>query len=301
MYELGVPQKFTQEQIVESIKKEYVRRLESHEIKSDPNLLGNELWNDDLSMWPHVDDGKLFSYILHVKVVDVEYIGKYKDEKAYSYWMSGFEDTVFVAKCPVDKNTVFLKGEVCPSQRIHDDAHKVWVCVKGKEECNIVTSWCTCIAGTAEACNHVIALFYKVNYAYNKQYVSPACTSVPRGWNQGTRKEVQPKKLEDIVFRKDKKTKKASKRNPLRDPAIDQTLRKQFDPRKPADRNLTDERVSQFLNSVVKAVPAACVLLSIEHGTMNFLPLPLPKKGIEFMSRDDMVTKPLDEAVPMFI
>jgi hypothetical protein len=30
--------------------------------------------------------------------VDVEYIGKYKDERAYSYWMSGFVDIIHVAK-----------------------------------------------------------------------------------------------------------------------------------------------------------------------------------------------------------
>ena len=30
--------------------------------------------------------------------VDANYIGKYKDEKAYSYWMSGFVDSVFVVR-----------------------------------------------------------------------------------------------------------------------------------------------------------------------------------------------------------
>ena len=52
--------------------------------------------------WPEVDDGKLFSHILRTKAVDVEYIGKYKDQKAYLYWMSGFVDTVLFTKCPVE-------------------------------------------------------------------------------------------------------------------------------------------------------------------------------------------------------
>jgi hypothetical protein len=38
-------------------------------------------------------------YILQLKTVDVEYIGKYKDERAYSHWMSGFVDIIHVAKC----------------------------------------------------------------------------------------------------------------------------------------------------------------------------------------------------------
>ena len=32
--------------------------------------------------------------------MNVDYIGRYKDQKAYSYWMSGFVDTIFVSKCP---------------------------------------------------------------------------------------------------------------------------------------------------------------------------------------------------------
>ena len=69
----------------------------------------------------------------------------------------------FAAKCPIDNNMFFLKGKVCPSQRIHDEFHSVWVCIKGIEDCHVVTSWCTCIVGTAETCNHVIAVLYKIN------------------------------------------------------------------------------------------------------------------------------------------
>lgn len=97
--------------------------------------------------------------------------------------MSGFVDTVYAARCPSDRTITFLKGKVCPSQRLQDDPYKVWVCVKDKADCRVVTSQCTCIAGTDEVCNHVIALLYKVNrttYAFNKHlYISSACTSVP--------------------------------------------------------------------------------------------------------------------------
>ena len=84
-YELGIPKKFMQEQILETIINEYAKKLEINCVKSDPNLLGDGFWKGDVVLWPHVDDGKLFRYILHVKAVDVEYIGRYKDEKAHSY------------------------------------------------------------------------------------------------------------------------------------------------------------------------------------------------------------------------
>jgi hypothetical protein len=59
-------------------------------------------------------------YILRLKAVDVEYIGKYKDEKAYSYWMSGFVDIIHVTKCPIDKIMTFF----CKAQYVH---HKGFV------------------------------------------------------------------------------------------------------------------------------------------------------------------------------
>ena len=80
--------------------------------KKNPNTIPHDAWIDDVKAWPEVDDGKLFSYILRTKAVDVEYIGKYKDQKAYSYWMSGFVDTVLFTKCPIDCKHVFLKA-VC--------------------------------------------------------------------------------------------------------------------------------------------------------------------------------------------
>jgi hypothetical protein len=47
-------------------------------------------------------------FILRVKAVDVEYIGKYKVERAYSYWMSGFVDIIHVSKCPIDQTMTFF-------------------------------------------------------------------------------------------------------------------------------------------------------------------------------------------------
>ena len=98
--------------------------------------------------------------------------------------------------------------------KIRDEPHKAWVCLEGaKSGCKIVTSWCTCRAGTAEVCNHVIALIYKVNFTYKKVYISPARTSVPQGWNIGTKKDVQPDQIKNLVIRKDKKTQEESTRD----------------------------------------------------------------------------------------
>lgn len=294
-YELKAPKKFSQEEINKKLKEEYKQRLAKHHIDIDPKTLESEVWKDDVKEWPQIDDGMLFSYILRVKAVDVEYIGKYKDQKAYSYWLSGFVDTVYHA---VHNNFVFLGGNVSPSQRLNEDPHKVWICTEGpNDKPKILTSWCTCIAGTGEACNHVIALLYKLNYALKKDYISPACTSIPQGWNRGTKKEVTPSRIRDLNFLKHKKTRKDTNR----DPEMEQELRKHFDPRKPNDRVLTDERVSDLLNTIKECEPSCCVLNSIEHARDDGLPQPLKEKAAAFTSLNDMKTKSCEEVVPSFL
>ena len=297
-YELKAPVKFSQEQIYKEIKEEYSQRLTSNGIKTDPNTIPHDAWIDDVKAWPEVDDGKLFSYILRTKAVEVENIGKYKDQKAYSDWMNGFVDTVLFTKCPIDCKHVFLKGCVSPSQKIRDDPHNVWVCLEDtKKNCKILTSWCTCTAGTAEVCNHVIALMYKVNFAYKKTCISPACTSVPQGWNKGTKRDVEPKQIKNLVFRKDKKTKEDS----ARDDMNNLNLKNQFDPRKPQDRQLTNERVSSLINGIIQNIPSACVLCSIEHTKDDGLPELLPQKYLSFMSSEEMKEKPLEYTAPLFL
>ena len=88
---------------------------------------------------------------------------------------------------------------------------------------------------------------YKVNFEYKKAYISPACTSVPQGWNKGTEKDVQPNKIKNLVFREDQKAQE--------DSAKDEGASLTFDPRKPPDRQLTNGRVSSLIKGVIQNVP----------------------------------------------
>ena len=53
---------------------------------------------------------------------------------------------------------------------------------------DICTAWCSCIAGTSECCNYVIATLCKLEYAVSNLFTDPACTSTPCEWNRGTQK-----------------------------------------------------------------------------------------------------------------
>ena len=58
------------------------------------------------------------------------------------------------------------------------------------------------MAGTSQSCNHVVSVLYKINYAYQKGYLGKACIDIPCNWNQGTKKDVQPKIVCDIKLAK---------------------------------------------------------------------------------------------------
>ena len=49
--------------------------------------------------------------------------------------------------------------------------------------------------GAYETCNHVIACLYKFDYENTKGFCNPSCTEEVSAWNQGTKKEVVPKRI----------------------------------------------------------------------------------------------------------
>ena len=101
-----------------------------------------------------------------------------------------------------------------------------------------------------------------MNYVFKKDHISPACTSIPKGWNRGTKKEVAPGQIRNLKFIKRRNTRKDTNR----DPAIEQELREHFDPRKPCDRMLPNERVSDLLRKINEREPKQ----SIMHLTFGY-------------------------------
>ena len=63
------------------------------------------------------------------------------------------------------------------------------------------------MAGVYEACNHVDATLYKIEYANNKGWCSPSCTETACQWNQSTKKDIEPKRITESFVRKSLRTK----------------------------------------------------------------------------------------------
>ena len=73
----------------------------------DSKSIPNKDWKNDVSKWTLIDLGNIFSYILKHKEFDSDYIGKYKSEKAYSYFDSKCVATVLCSHMPDSGKIVF--------------------------------------------------------------------------------------------------------------------------------------------------------------------------------------------------
>ena len=193
-HENSVEIKSTALDIAKKLKSDYDTLLKKHDLITDPFAMAQNMFTDDITKFPKVNIGQIFSYILRMKAFEAEYIGQYKVRKAYSFFKSGMVDKIFVTRI---NNKTVLKSSVVPSQRINNDQHKLWILFDEKSD--ILCSFCSCTAGFGACCNHVVAAMYKVEFANEKGLTDPACTDVLCYWNSAS-KEIAPMKVKDMTY-----------------------------------------------------------------------------------------------------
>ena len=75
-FEQNIPIKQSADDLARALQNEHNILLKSFDIQQDP--LEMKEWNTDLTKWPKIDIGNIFSYILEKKAFSTEYIGQYK-------------------------------------------------------------------------------------------------------------------------------------------------------------------------------------------------------------------------------
>ena len=93
------------------LKKYYAGRLKKYFL-CDPLSVEEAKRTDEVAQEPSIHCGVIFSDILKVRNFDVDYVGRYKDQKAYSYWLSGFLDTIYTYQPQTKRNSLFIYGKV---------------------------------------------------------------------------------------------------------------------------------------------------------------------------------------------
>ena len=73
------------------MKEDYSKKLADLKLK-DPKQIPVVQRIDDMKIWPSVSLGNIFEYILNLRTCNTEYVGRYRDQKACSYFNRGFAD-----------------------------------------------------------------------------------------------------------------------------------------------------------------------------------------------------------------
>ena len=268
-WELKIPIRISDEELQAKLRDEYNNRLKKHNLK-DPKVYQESDWKKDVSQWPLVDLGKIFEYILDNREFGSDYIGKYKTQKAYSYFKSGFVSCIECVVDPELNGTILLRARVTPSQSVRDIPREIWIAAKASGQ--TLTAWCSCTAGYGQTCNHVISVLYKVEFAISNEYNEPSCTEKSSKWNDQTYRQVQPKKIKEMDIRSDnrltntdyddRQTKRMSKLN--------------FDPRRAGEDSVNETAIGSFLTGLSKISPQSVLFtgLSYQIGSQSLNQLP---------------------------
>ena len=110
-------------------------------------------------LWPKINLGNIFQYILSTRDFDSDNIGKYEDQKAYSYFDSGFVGEIFIHEPQTTGNVKLVYCDVRASMSIHE-TKDLWIAIKDD---TIITSWCSCMAGSSSCCNHELLHSIRLN------------------------------------------------------------------------------------------------------------------------------------------
>eukprot|EP00795_Rhopilema_esculentum_P011011 gene11011-19856_t len=156
--EMNLPFIMSIEKQTSALKKDYENKSKELGLP-DRFCIGKEKRIDNI--WPKVNLGNIFQYILRTRNFDSDYMRKYKDHKAYSYFNSGFVGEILIYE--PSANIKFLYSDIRAAMAVHE-SKELWIGIKDD---TIVTTWCSCMAGSSACCNHVIATLYKVEYAIN--------------------------------------------------------------------------------------------------------------------------------------
>ena len=126
-------------------KKRYLEKLTIDSLQlDDPLAIDESQWSEDLSQWPELEFGNIYTYLIETKgVYTKEKLKAYKSLEAYNYYRNGCVRTVY--HFAVDNYSI-LKAKVNPSQRAADNNHDAWV-ILNRDTGSVKTGHCTCMAG----------------------------------------------------------------------------------------------------------------------------------------------------------
>ncbi|KAK4884885.1 hypothetical protein RN001_001156 [Aquatica leii] len=143
----------------------------------DPYTLQDKDLQFDTQSFPPVTSMDIVSYlVLTHSFYTGEQIKAYKSLLGYKYFESGFIQ--MIGTCKINTHIVVV-GSVKHSQRMNQPPLKVWIIAE--KDGSIRNGHCTCMAGVGEACSHIAAILYYLEYI-NTNSLHLSCTDVKAQW-----------------------------------------------------------------------------------------------------------------------
>ncbi|CAG2214421.1 PLG [Mytilus edulis] len=171
-----------------------------HVKRSMPSELNNVTeWIDDRRKWPNIMYGDIFNYLISSKAVDGAEMKNFKSLQSYNYFQSGNVDKVL--HNILSDARMYLKADVRASQTVSRVNEAYVIC---SMDGTVEQGWCTCMAGQGLSCSHVGAVLWKVEHAVRNSMTGASCTYDNAMWNRGTKRNIEPRPLSNIVFKKPK-------------------------------------------------------------------------------------------------
>ncbi|CAC5400879.1 unnamed protein product [Mytilus coruscus] len=112
----------------------------------NPYTVSNSEWVNDPSMWPELDFGQVYLYLMETPAMFSKTSMKaYKSLEAYRYVERGHVDQIKIDDVK-GSPICFLKADVIGSMKIRDKPHQIWGCL-AKDTADIYCAHCTSLAG----------------------------------------------------------------------------------------------------------------------------------------------------------
>lgn len=127
----------------------------------DPFTLRADDCTVDLNLWPPVDVADIHEFlVLRTSFITRQQLKTRKALEGHNILTSGWVRQPCVKTVTAD--TVILKTQVNHSQSLNKPPVDVWVLAKSDGD--ILSAHCTFLAGNGEACSHLAALQFYVEY-----------------------------------------------------------------------------------------------------------------------------------------
>ncbi|XP_003730120.1 uncharacterized protein LOC115928222 [Strongylocentrotus purpuratus] len=189
------------EQLSYDARHRYKVKLDSVGLEKCPYKHPADVWIDDPKAWPRIEYADVYCYLVESHgPFSHATMKNYRSLEAHQQFQSGWVQTVYHQV--TSKGFIIFSAAVKPSQRLNDAAHSPWVATDNTGQ--VVAAHCTCMAGLGESCSHVAAVLFKVEAAVRLGYTTQACTDVACQWNNRFVSNVEPAKIRNIKFYKEK-------------------------------------------------------------------------------------------------